>query len=187
MLEKNNFIEHYKYDLEVKYKDYLKYEMTIKPKLSQVLSLTLRDRLKFNRNQLHHVMQRLNQQITPNYNKEINHYKKIKARSVIERQLKHEGLVHSHSILAIHKDIEDKFLKNFEIVDGKLFVRSDLMERRFYKLAEIECQKLLTSKDVDRYLRYMFKKYKADADDDGKLGDEFCFPASAIPSDINRS
>ncbi len=179
MLEKIKFIEQYKYDLEVTYKDYLKFEMTIRPNLSSVASLTLHDQLSYMRSQLYHVEQRLNSKLTSNYRNKSKQHLLIKARSVIERQSKENSIIHSHSILAIHRDVEDRFLKNFEVREGKHFIQEDLMQRKFYKLKEIECQKL---NGFDGYLSYMFKNYKDDADEEGKIDEFFCFPASAIPS-----
>ena len=177
-------INNYEYELLEKDKDYNKYELTIRPKFD-VLTLNDNKQIAYMENQLHHVIQRLNSRLTANWDKQSKAHLRINSHSVVERNASDNfGLIHTHSIILIHKDVETKFIDNFELdADGKrYFIKDELMTKKFYNLHSVECQPLLTDEDVKNYVGYMLKLYNDKADRDGVINDYFCFAVHPLPS-----
>ena len=129
----------------------------------------------------------MNEKLTSNYRKPQKSHLLIQSFSVVERNTDENGLIHSHSIFAIHKDVEMKFMSNFKFDGKRYFVRQELMDKTFSELHEIECQMLDGELDVMNYIDYMLKRYDDKADREGKLNDYFCFPIHAIPSYANTT
>jgi hypothetical protein len=182
MLDKTTIKNNFEYELLEKYKDYRKYELTIKPKITSIINENEYQRINYMESQLHHVQDRLNSKLTSNYRKPQKSHLLVKSINVVERNTGVNGVIHTHSIFAIHKDVEEKFLRLFRFDGKRFFVRQNLMEQKFSELSEIECQKLDDELDVMNYISYMLKVYNDKADREGVLNDYFCFIAHPIPS-----
>ncbi len=185
MLNKTIIKSNFENELLNNYKDYRKYEITVKAKLSSIASLTDRDRISYIESQLHHVIQRFNEKIIRNYRKPHNTHLNIKSFSVVERH-NENGQIHLHSIFAVHKDAESNFLSQFRFDGIRYFVKDELMESKFNQLCDIECQQLNDELDVMTFVDYMLKHYIDSADREGRLNDSFCFVVHPIPSNIKN-
>lgn len=182
MLDKTTIKNNFEYELLERYKDYNKYELTIKPKITSIINENEYQRINYMESQLHHVQDRLNSKLTSNYRRPQKSDLLIKSFNVVERNTDENGVIHTHSIFAIHKDVEKKFLQQFRFDGARYFVREQIMGKKFRELDEIECQKLDDELDVMNYVSYMLKRYDDKADREGVLNDYFCFIAHPIPS-----
>ena len=182
MLNKETVQSNFEYELLETYKDYIKYELTIKPKITSIINENEYQRINYMESQLHHVQDRLNSKLTSNYRKPQKSHLLIKSLNVVERNTDENGVIHTHSIFAIHKDVEKKFVQLFSFDGTRYFVRQEIMEQKFGELSEIECQKLDDELDVMKYISYMLKRYDDKADREGVLNDYFCFIVHPIPS-----